>query len=110
MLTEEDINKMIISINESMGYNMIGIDPYNESWREVKVPPSMKKEKKEPQVKDIYINPIVVKYIDMLKDNNKYDENHFIVKSLLANIDKKTIDERNITYWESIIKKIVDNK
>ena len=109
-MTEEDINKMIISINESMGYNMIGIDPYNESWREVKIPPSIKKNKKETPTKDIYINPIVVKYIDMLKDNNKYDENHFIVKSLLANIDKKTIDNRNITYWESIIKKIVDNK
>lgn len=109
-MTEEDINNMIISINESMGYNMIGIDPYNESWREIKIPPSIKKEKKEVPTKDIYINPSVVKYIDILKDNNKYYENHFITKSLLANIDKKTIDNRNIAYWESIIKKIVDNK
>lgn len=104
-MTEKDINNMIISINESMGYNMLGIDPYNESWREVRLPPSIKKVKQEPQAKDIYINPVVVSYINKLKDNNKYDENHFIVKSLLANIDKKTIDNRNISYWESIIKK-----
>ncbi len=109
-MTEEGINKMIISINESMGYNMAGIDPYNEGWREVKIPPTIKKTKKEAPIRDIYINPIVVKYIDILKDNDKYNENHFITKSLLANIDKKVIDERNITYWESIIKKIVDNK
>jgi hypothetical protein len=109
-MAEEEINNMIISMNIAMGYNMIGVDLYNNSWRSIKLPPAIKKVKQET-TKDIYINPIVVSYINKLKEHNLYDENHYIVKSLLANIDKKNIDNRNISYWESIIMKlIVDNK
>ncbi len=109
-MTEQEINNMIISMNIAMGYNMIGVDPYNNSWRDIKIPPAIKQVKQET-VKDIYNNPIVVSYINKLKEYNLYNENHYIVKSLLANIDKKNIDNRNISYWESIIMKlIVDNK
>ena len=109
-MTEEEINNMIISMNIAMGYNMVGVDLYDNSWRDIKMPPAIKKVKQEA-TKDIYINPIVVSYINKLKEHNLYDENHYIVKSLLANIDKKNIDNRNISYWESIIMKlIVDNK
>ena len=109
-MTEEEINNMIISMNIAMGYNMVGVDPYDNSWRDIKLPPAIKKVKQET-TQDIYINPIVFIYINKLKTHNLYDENLYIVKSLLANIDKKNIDNRNISYWESIIMKlIVDNK
>jgi hypothetical protein len=109
-MTEKEINNMIISMNIAMGYNMVGVDPYDNSWRDIKIPPAIKQVKQEV-VKDIYINHIVASYINKLKEYNLYNENHYIVKSLLANIDKKNIDNRNISYWESIIMKlIVDNK
>jgi len=99
------INGIIISSNISGGYPTPIIPVYHPTLKVTK-PMELQKIKQEPIIKSKFKNKTVFDYICKLKDMGKYDENHYLTKSMIANLSKKEIDPRDVSWWNEIINKL----